>query len=225
MAKLLERERARKMRKDGTSIGAIALSLHVSKSTVSYWCRDIPLSEEAISALSGARRTEGTKALLRASEAKRTARILATHNAHEAGTADMKNLSQRDLFMIGIGLYWGEGYKNGNEELGFTNSDPEMIKFFIKWLRATYGIEPQNLILRVSINTLHTYRINDVERHWSDLTGIPLSQFTKSSLIKSQSKKVYADAHLHFGTLRIKVRRGAHLRRRILGSIRALSTK
>ena len=107
----------------------------------------------------------------------------------------------------------------GMKEVGFTNSDPAMILFFIRWLSKCYGITQDRLILRVSINILHINRVKEVERYWSRLTGVPLSQFTKISLIKSISKKRYANESVHYGTLRVKVRRGTDLRRKILGSV------
>ena len=140
----------------------------------------------------------------------------------EKGIADFGALTERDVYCIGLGLYWGEGYKKGSQELGFTNSDPKMIQFYIHWLERVFKINRAELILRVSINGIHKYRIKDVEKQWSQVTGIPLSQFTKSSLIKTDSKKVYGNMETHLGTLRIKVRKGTTLRREILGSLEGI---
>jgi hypothetical protein len=125
--------------------------------------------------------------------------------------------------MVGLGLYWGEGYKKGSQEMGFTNSDPDMIRFYIDWLHASYGIRRSNLILRVSINNQHTFRVTEVEEYWSKVCNIPRNQFTKMSLIKVQSKKHILTTD-HYGTLRIKVRKGTQLRRRVLGSITAIAS-
>ena len=143
----------------------------------------------------------------------------------ERGARDVGTLSQRDLFLLGLALYWGEGYKNGNEECGLTNSDPAIITTFIEWLRRIYAIPSTDLILRVSVNETHRHRVQIIEKYWSQMTGVPLSQFTSTSLIKARSKKAYADAESHFGTLRVKVRRGTALRRRIMGSIGILKNR
>ena len=42
------KEIAKKMRKKGMSLGDIAKNLKVSKSTASFWCKDIILTESAI---------------------------------------------------------------------------------------------------------------------------------------------------------------------------------
>ncbi len=214
--------KALSLRQQGESINSIAKKLSISKSTASVWCRDIALSETQQKTLSEKSNSRAIYALLRASEKKRSERIIATEREIRIGKQDVGRLSTRDIFMVGLGLYWGEGYKKGSQELGFTNSDPALILFYIQWLSRVYGIKHESLILRVSINNQHTSRLDEVMQYWSSLTHIPLSQFTKISLIKTASKKVYSNNVPHYGTLRIKVRKGTSLRRRILGSIEAL---
>jgi transposase-like protein len=68
MAKILEREKARVYRHKGKSIAEIAKSLDVSKSTVSYWCRDIVLSSQQIKQLQLKSRHAGTKQFIRLGE-------------------------------------------------------------------------------------------------------------------------------------------------------------
>ncbi len=211
------------LRKNGGSISAIAKKLSVSKSTVSVWCRDIALTNSQIATLVKKNSHRATQALLCASEIKRARRILETGLSIQYGKDDVGKLSKRDLYMVGLGLYWGEGYKKGSQELGFTNSDLSLIHFYITWLNKIYKIKNDDLILRVSINMQHKNRDRSILEYWSTQTNIPLTQFTKTSFIKTTSKKIYPNPETHFGTLRIKVRRGTSLRRRILGSISALT--
>jgi hypothetical protein len=131
-------------------------------------------------------------------------------------------VSQRDLFLLGLGLYWGEGYKGGNSELGFTNSDSDMVKIFLKWLRTIYEIHKSSLILRVSINDIHKDRIHIVTKYWANVTNVSISQFTKPSFTKTSLKKKYPNHEHYFGILRVKVRRGSRLKQRILGSLAAI---
>jgi hypothetical protein len=223
MAKQYEKDIAQNMRRRGASISHIAKKLKVSKSTVSIWCKDITLSPSQIEHIAQTSKHHATLALLMASEKQRAVRMQNTNLATQKGKESVGTLTKRDIFMVGLGLYWGEGYKKGSQEFGFTNSDSAMILFYIEWLRSVFNIKTEDMILRVSINALHAHRINDVESYWSHLTGIPKTQFTKTSLIKTTSKKVYKNTEEHFGTLRIKVRRGTDLRRQVLGAISALS--
>lgn len=214
-----QREQARALRKRGLSMQEITLKMKVPKSTVSYWCRDIALSHSQIRRIAKKSLSRGRIGALRAAERKRALRIKATKWQKQIGRKDVAKISQRDLFMLGAALYWGEGNKSGNEECGLTNSSPDIIRIFMVWLKKIYGIEVQDLMLRVSINQLHRERICAVERYWSELTKVPLSQFTKPSIIKAKSRKIYKNRDEHFGTLRVKVRRGTALRRRIIGSL------
>ena len=224
MAKTREREQAQALRKAGSSINTIAKQLQVSKSTVSVWCRDIELSKQALAKLEKSSGHRSASALLAFSESKRQARSKATKNNERLGRKMVGKLSKRDVVCVGLGLYWGEGYKRGNREFGFTNSDPDMIIFYIKWLQYVFKITEADLILRVSINSQHKNRIKDVESFWSNITRVPLSQFTKSSLIKTSSKKQFSNFNEHFGTLRVKVRLGSDYREQVLGAIKHISS-
>lgn len=222
MAKIKEKEIAQKLRYEGWSISDISLKTGVSKSTVSLWCRDIMLSLDAIDKIVSKSKSKSTTALLIYTERLRKKRQENVESDMDEGGSLVGNLSDRDIFCIGLGLYWGEGYKKGNQEFGFSNSDPSMVTFYLRWLQTVFKVEKENLILRVSINSLHRERIAEVEKFWSEHTKIDLSQFTKTSLIKTKNKKVYKNFNLHYGTLRIKVRKGTKMRRVVLGAIRAL---
>lgn len=225
MTKPLIHEKALTLRKNGYSIGTIAKKLSVSKSTVSGWCRDIALSEKQILLIAERSKHHATANLLLASEKQRKERQRNTEKMEKMGKREIGKLSLRDIQLIGLGLYWGEGYKKGSQELGFTNSDPAMINFYIEWLEKIYEISKTDLILRVSINNQHSDRTIEVVNYWSTVTNVPCSQFTKTSLLHIHSKKIYKNITTHFGTLRVKVRKGTNLRRRILGSIEAIKIK
>lgn len=221
MAKSKQKIDAIVLRKKGFSINDISKRVLVSKSTVSVWCRDISLSNKAIAVISKRSKSKSTSALLHYAERIRLKRQMNTFASIESGKQKLGNMSERDMYCIGLGLYWGEGYKKGSQEFGFTNSDHGMILFYVLWLGVVFGTKKSDLILRVSINEQHKARVDEVEQFWSKLLGIPRTQFTKISLIKMQTKKLYKDTK-HMGTLRIKVRRGTSLRREVLGSLEGI---
>lgn len=221
MAKFKEKNEAVKLRIKGWSIGDIAKKLLISKSTVSMWCRDISLSDTAIREIAKKSKKKSTDTLLHYSESLRTQRQQRTSESETKGKERLGLLSKRDIFCIGIGLYWGEGYKKGSQEFGFTNSDPQMVRFYVQWLEIVFGVKKKDLILRISINAQHTSRIHEVEKYWEGLLGLPSKSFTKLSLIKTTSKKIYNDQN-HMGTLRIKVRKGTSMRREVMGAIRSI---
>ncbi len=217
------REQALALRAKGNGVRDIAKLLRASKSTVSYWCRDVFLTPKQIRFLAKRQSQGGARGRLRAAEAKRAARLQAIQDESARGAKSVSSVTPRDLFMLGMALYWGEGYKSGNEECGLTNSNPQIIQTYLCWLRDVYNVHPPDLIARVSVNETHSRRIREIEKYWAHATGISLQQFTKASLIKTASRKIYKNHDTHFGTLRVKVRRGTALRRRILGSIAEIS--
>jgi len=217
------KEKAIAFRKTGASIREIAKKLNANKSTVSFWCRDIILSESQLKLLRDRQLSESKKTLSRCAESKRVRRLEKTGFLANLGKKQVGNTNKRDLFISGLSLYWAEGYKKGNDELGFTNSDPRIIKVFIKWLKEIYKIPVENLIFRLGINQIHYDREKEVIRFWSNVCGVKAEQFTKTSFIHSTAKKIYNNYESHFGTLRVKVRRGTDLRRKILGSIEKLA--
>jgi len=224
MAKVFQKEKAQSLRRHGYSIGEIQKVVDASRSAISYWCRDIVLSSEQVKRLREKQKTEGLKKITLYLEKIRKMRLLNIKKETIKGKKDVGRIGERDFFIMGLALYWAEGYKKGNDEVGFTNSNPYIIKIMIKWFENFYGIHLSDFTLRVSINQIHKSRIPLVISYWSGITRISGEQFTKTSIIKTKSKKIYMNTHEHFGTLRIKVKRGTALRRRILGSLLALET-
>ncbi len=184
------------------------------------WCRDIVLTRAQIRALERKMRERSHYGSLRAGEIKRKVRLQDIQTQGAVGARDVGTLSLRDLHILGLGLYWGEGYKRGNGELGFTNSDPRMILAFILWIQKVYKISRKDLILRVGINAAYKSQQDSAVTYWAKITQTTRSQFTKTSLIQTRLKSFDEDsAKKYFGTLRVKVRRATQLRRRIMGSI------
>lgn len=226
MAKTILRDQARELRiSRGLSIKEISEIVKVSKSSIGNWCRDIMLSDKQLRHLENKQRREGIRGSIRHAEKLRVERIKLELFHKKIGKEDIGYVSDRDLLIMGISLYWAEGYKNGNNEVGFTNSDPRMIRLMLNWFRKIYNSGDEDFIFRLSINHLHKNREKKVLDFWTKYLNIPISQFTKTSFIKSVSKKVYKNHDNYFGVLRVKVRRGVNLRNRILGSIEFLAKK
>lgn len=213
------------LRKAGKSVDFIAKRLRISKSTASLWVAPVSLSKEQKEKLRASSKNAGKAAFKRAAQKRHEQHKQNIREARTQGKKDVPPLSTQDMHLVGLGLYWGEGYKKGSEELGFTNSDPRMIAFFLQWMYSFFSVKSTDIILRVSINAVHTRREKEVLAFWSKTTGIPLSQFTKTSFIKTIQQKKYLNKDIHYGTLRVKVRRGSTLRARILASIAALKLK
>ncbi len=131
-------------------------------------------------------------------------------------------LTERELLIAGIALYWGEGYKKGRR-LQFCSSDPTMVTFLLYWLQICFGVSEEDIRCRVGINEIHRLRDARVKKFWSEVTGMPLDQFTSTSFKKVINKKVYENFDDHFGTLAIEVKQPSRFYGKIIGLIYGLS--
>jgi transcriptional regulator with XRE-family HTH domain len=216
--KTIARLKAESLRHQGRSIKEIARKISVSQSTASRWCSGIILSLDQREKLEKNRKDAGMKALAPWIHRNRELKQNDIKKQNIQGHKDLGQMTKRDLFILGLGLYWGEGYKRGSQECGFTNSDPEMIRVILAWLNKCYGISIGNIIARLTINLRYRTQAEELVNVWSREASIPTSQFGKTTFISGyNSSKLNERTYL--GTLRIKVRCGTSLRRRILASI------
>lgn len=226
MAKSRERLLARELRRKGESIREIAKQVPVARSTISLWCRDIVLTKEQLDALVVRDRLGGARGRVVAAELAKKRKNERVAFNENVGFERIGKISNRELFLIGIALYWAEGSKGvRSERFVFVNSDPKMIVIMIRWLRECMQVSDEDIVCRVGINEVHQDRILEVEHHWSDITGIPLSQFKKPSFKKVVNKKIYENFYEHYGTLDLLVKRCTKLFYEMLGSIDGLSDK
>src|SRR3989344_4533378 len=108
MIKIFVKKKAIKLRNQGYSYKYIAQKLRVSKSTLSGWLARVPYvpNEETTQRIEQARKKSG--------QAKNRKKIESITKAQEIAKKDIGRLTRRDLFMLGIGLYIGEGSKTMN---------------------------------------------------------------------------------------------------------------
>ena len=221
MAKSVERLKSRDLRKNGLSIKEIAKKINVSKSTVSRWCSDIELTKEQIQKLDENQILGAYRGRLIGARIQLEKRLKIINDFKKLGKKEIGSLSGRDLLIAGLSLYLGEGSKKRNQ-IQFTNSDPEIIKFMIKWFKLIIGISQDRFALNVFINELHKNRAENIMSFWSNVIGMPSDQFNKTVFIKSKSKKVYENSDKYFGTLAIRVKKSSRIQYKILGLMDSL---
>jgi hypothetical protein len=209
------------LRSKGNSYKWIASKLGISSSTVSLWCADIKLSKELLELLE--KRAHDPMYGQRWSYIQKIKRDKETriNESINTGMRLVGDLSIREKLLVGIALYWAEGFKK-DEMVGFSNSDPLMIQFMLRWLVNSLKVDASRIRLRVVINVSHVYRTDRIVDYWSKLTKIPLTQFYKPTLQKHIQKKIYPNEDSYYGVLRIRVLKSTNLLREIMGMIKAL---
>lgn len=215
MTKIILKEKAIKLRGEGFSYNFIKDQVNVSKSTLSKWLSGVPFKPNS----EFVRKVNKTHADLR--DLRKKSRVESEKEARELALNDIGNLSGRDLFMLGLGIYMGEGSKTVC--LRLVNSDPTIIKTGILWFKKIYGLNNENFTVRI-----HLYPDCDIEEsmgYWSAQTGLGLEQFHPVYVDRRENKKIRNSRKLLFGTAHVTIRShkkrefGILLMRRILNSI------
>lgn len=221
MAKFELKPKAQELRTAGYSIKDIAFKLGISKSTASIWCADIVLSPAQLRKLHQKRIAGGAKGRLIGMQFHKKQKEEKINFFKGQGLKATRFVNNQDIFMVGLGLYMGEGNKSGNK-FQFTNSNPMLVKIMLLWLKRSFRVSKDRIYCRVLINGSHVDRTKEVEQRWSKLLGIPEKQFRKTVLIKSKSKKVYENRKTHLGTLVLRVQRSSELQYQVLGLLNGL---
>lgn len=221
MAKSLERIKARKLRRQGISVNKIADLLQVSKSSVSHWVRDIILDIEQLEKLRKHTIVGAERGRLRSALLQKNRRLKRIQDEINNGKRYFSKIQHSEFFTTGLALYWAEGTKK-QRRVSVCNSDPKLIQLMISWLKLYFKMPVSRFRCYVGINQIHRHREEIVKKYWSEITGIPLNQFTKTSFKKVKNKKIYANFNDHYGTLTVKITEPADIYYRILGLIEGL---
>lgn len=197
MIKKYLREKVIKFRKAGYSYSYIQKQTGVSKSTLSGWLSGMPYkpNQETLNKI--------IKARLLANEAQRSKKKKSITDARNLAVKDIGRFTKRDLFMLGIGIYIGEGSKT-NDIIRITNSDLKIIKTAIIWFKKILNLQNSNFSIRI-----HLYPDNNQKEamnYWSKVTGLPKDNFLSTWVDVRTDKKKKNYGKLPFGTVHMTVK-------------------
>lgn len=198
--KVFEKQKAIALRHEGRSIKEIARIIGVSKASVSVWVRDVVLNRKQLGFL----KIKGFSSEL--VERRRRTRLVNEQAKRDKianlAQKDIRNISLRDLRLIGLCLYWGEGGKTHQGSARISNSDPAVIKVMMRFFREICMVEEKKFRGHIHIHShLGTEK---AEKYWSGVSGIPRTQFFKTYTKPSIASKNKKDS-LPYGTFDIYV--------------------
>lgn len=198
------REQAIKLRLEkNLSYSAIRKELGVAKSTLSYWLRELPLTEERIKELQREAWNKNEASRERFRNAMMEKRKIEYREVYKEQQEKLSNLSKDSFFTAGLMLYLGEGGKKDRNRISLANTDHFIIIFFIKWLNDFLNIPKEKIRAQ-----LHLYENMDIEKEknfWTNKLGINKNQFYKPSIRKLQKSSFsYKESYRH-GTCSIYV--------------------
>ena len=216
--------RAIALRRKGKTYAEILETVPVAKSTLSLWLREVGLSTPQKQRITRAR-VEGA---LRGAAARRNNRIAQVHSLRVQGKKEVGSISDRELWLLGIALYWAEGSKQRETATStgviFSNSDPDMLKLFMVWLKAQ-GVPMSDIAFELYVHADRVSEINAFKKWWQKKLALSSkdiqSVYVKRGNVHTNRKNV---ADLYHGQIRIKVRRSTSLNRRIQGWIEGVAT-
>lgn len=216
------------LRKQGNSYNQINKKLGISKSTLSYWLSDLQISDKAKEKIQKRVNAGSLRGLL---QRNKNQTFLAQKRAEEirqSAKKEVAGLISNSLFLVGISLYWAEGYKKGAygskwKAVDFANSDPELVRIIMKFYRKICMVDDSRI--KVQLIAHKNIKINEAISFWSNLTGLPKTQFIKTcSSISKSSKGIRNKNSLTHGTVHIRIN-DVKLFFRIIGWIEGLKLK
>lgn len=120
------KEKARKLRRDKKlTIDELSERLAISRTTIYYWVRDIPIPYFT---------SKRSAAQLRAARANKRSYQQLRDAAYDEGIEEFIHLDRDPMFREFVTLYIAEGYKRSRNSVAICNSDPDVMKFAVSWL-------------------------------------------------------------------------------------------
>ncbi len=200
-------KKAIELRLAGKSYGEVAKILDVSKGSLSLWFKNLKLPRATQKLLEEKMRIAREHNLFENNRRRTRAIRIENQQIRKNASNEIHSLSKYELLLIGTALYWGEGWKrqdkNPSPYICFANSDPDMIKVFIRFLREVIGAPKEKL--RGNIHIYPNIDAKSAINFWSKITAIPKERFHITTQVSKASKGKRPRNSLPYGTLRLDV--------------------
>jgi len=182
---------------------AIAEQVKVSKSTLSRWLEDLPLTDERVLELRREAWSRGEASREKFRETMRAKRDKREHEIYLAQKKKLSLISKQSLFISGLMLYAAEGDKKSKSDIAFTNTDSRLVLFFARWIVRFLGLPKEKL--RVQLHLYENMNIKAEEHYWLGQLDLSEKQLWKSQVRTLRPKSFsYRDASRH-GTCKLYI--------------------
>jgi transcriptional regulator with XRE-family HTH domain len=182
-----KRRECRRLRAQGLTYDEIAAKTGASKGSISPWVSDVTMPPN----VRRQRRVRSQEARQRVADALRQRAARRRDAIRQSAAAAISSLTERELLIAGVALYWAEGSKDKpwrrSGRVVLINSDAGVLKLFLAWLDLV-GVSEQARTYRLNIH--ETADVGANERWWADRLQIPLASFAPATLKKHNPKTV-----------------------------------
>lgn len=210
------REKACQLRSKGYSYSEIVREVPVSKSSISLWCRDVPLSVKQKAhlkklALEGAADTRNRWVEIRKIQKAEVLQRISRQTAKDIG-----ELSKRDRFIAGVMLYAGEGDR-AQERVGMANTNPRILSFMLDWFCEFLELDRSRFVAHLYLHVGRSER--KAKRFWT--RALRVDQHQIKYVYRPTPRKSRKGKNVHeFGVCSVRIHnKMAH--RKITGWVQA----
>lgn len=178
------------------SVRDIEQRLGIARSTLSYWFRDIKLSDFHKKRLDKNWKLALVQARVRASEWHRRQKRLRIESAKQDAESSLVRLDEKNQSILELALamlYLGEGSK-ASSATALGNTNPLILNFFLSCMEQLYGLDRKKfgyeLHLRADQNPQRTIL------YWSKVLSVPCGRFSKPAIdLRTKGRPTYNDYH------------------------------
>lgn len=176
--RIRDKKRAIILRQRGYSYNEIREKIpNLSKGTLSGWLKNIVLNKQQKQRIANKIKNAADLSRLKGSWTNKKKSLDRIKDIQSSAEQEYTQLANDELFNIGLSLYWAEGAKR-SRCFQFMNSDPDMIKLMMKWLRDILRVPEQEIKIRIFIHKI--YSGENCEKFWSEITAKPQNEFKRT---------------------------------------------
>jgi hypothetical protein len=153
-----------------------------------------PLTDEQLTALKRSIINNKQVAIEKTRNIKKQKREKRLQDTYKEEFQKWRLLSNRELVLAGLFLYWGEGNKSLKGSLSLNNCDPKVLQFTLYWLMEGLSIPKDKIKIY-----LHLYSDMDIGKEidfWAETLSLPRSQFMRPYIKASKRIEI---THKGFG--------------------------
>ncbi len=171
------------LRKLGLTFSEIVekIGVKIPKSTISLWTKGVLLSEIQNKRISEKARKGLLKARNKAVIINRESRKKYLDEIYKKNLILKKVLENKNTAKVALAvLYLAEGGKKRRGSLVFGNSDPRIVKLFMKLLNEVYSVDPEKI--RCTVQCRADQKDSKLEDYWSEITGVSKRLFYETRI-------------------------------------------
>jgi hypothetical protein len=107
----------------------------------------------------------------------------------------IRTKEQAELFGLGIGLYWGEGNKANQYSVRLGNTDPELLKTFMRFMIELFSVKKEDFHFTLQI--FSDINVEQALSYWIKELGVKREQFYRPTITISGSIGTYKHKSEH----------------------------